>query len=137
MQDYAAAREMMVDCQVRPSDVTRYAVIDAMLEVPRERFVPSSKRSVAYAGEAIEMAAVLSRVCRAVISIESDEGMAKAAEESLLALGYDNAAVLNTPLNEGADSEKPFDVILVQGGVGDVPQALFDQLFSKDVAFAF
>jgi len=165
MQDYAAAREMMVDCQVRPSDVTRYAVIDAMLEVPRERFVPSSKRSVAYAGEAIEMAegrwlldprgfakmvdvaeidsedavldvgcglgyssAVLSRVCRAVISIESDEGMAKAAEESLLALGYDNAAVLNTPLNEGADSEKPFDVILVQGGVGDVPQALFDQL---------
>ena len=56
MQDYDADREMMVDCQVRPSDVTRYAVIDAMLEVPRERFVPPSKRSVAYAGEAIEMA---------------------------------------------------------------------------------
>ena len=72
--------------------------------------------------------AVLSRVCRAVISVESDEAMAKAAEETLSALGYDNAAVLNSALSEGADSEKPFEVILLQGGVGDVPQALLDQL---------
>ena len=38
----------MVDCQVRPSDVTRYAIIDAMLSVPREQFVPKSKREIAY-----------------------------------------------------------------------------------------
>ena len=54
--------------------------------------------------------------------------MAKAAEETLSALGYDNVAVLNSELGEGADNEKPFEVIIVQGGVGDVPQALFDQL---------
>lgn len=43
----------MVDCQVRPSDVTKYTVIDAMLSVPKERFVPSRYRDVAYAGEQI------------------------------------------------------------------------------------
>lgn len=46
----------MVDCQVRPSDVTRYTVIDAMLRVPREEFVPQTYRHVAYAGEHIPLA---------------------------------------------------------------------------------
>lgn len=55
MLDFAAAREAMVDRQVRPSDVTRYGIVDAMLRVPRERFVPTSRRPVAYADEALEM----------------------------------------------------------------------------------
>jgi protein-L-isoaspartate(D-aspartate) O-methyltransferase len=38
----------MVDCQVRPSDVTDIRVIDAMLEVPREAFVPENQRPLAY-----------------------------------------------------------------------------------------
>lgn len=48
MTDYAAARRAMVDCQVRPSDVTRYSIIEAMLWAPRERFVPKALREVAY-----------------------------------------------------------------------------------------
>jgi len=43
----------MVDCQVRPSDVTKYPIIAALLDVPREAFVPADKRDVAYAGEHI------------------------------------------------------------------------------------
>jgi protein-L-isoaspartate(D-aspartate) O-methyltransferase len=39
---------MMVDTQVRPSDVTKFPIIAAMLEVPREAFVPSSAQPVAY-----------------------------------------------------------------------------------------
>lgn len=41
----------MVDTQVRPSDVTRFPVIDAFLKVPREVFVPASQRDAAYVGE--------------------------------------------------------------------------------------
>lgn len=48
MVDFDAARTAMVDCQVRPSDVTRYNIIDAMLTVPRENFVPAGFRDVAY-----------------------------------------------------------------------------------------
>ncbi|MBV8137894.1 MAG: protein-L-isoaspartate O-methyltransferase, partial [Deltaproteobacteria bacterium] len=43
MIDFAAARRMMVDGQVRTSDVSDLRIIAAMLELPRERFVPESK----------------------------------------------------------------------------------------------
>ena len=48
MIDFANARRMMVDGQIRPSDVTDRDLIAAMLEVPRERFVPPELASVAY-----------------------------------------------------------------------------------------
>ena len=54
--DFAAAREAMVDTQVRTSDVTRYSIIDAMLRVPRELFVPKAWRDVAYAEAEIPLA---------------------------------------------------------------------------------
>ena len=56
MTDFNAARIAMVDCQVRPSDVTRYPIIEAMLNVAREEFVPPSLRNVAYAGDHIPLA---------------------------------------------------------------------------------
>jgi len=56
MTDFAAARQAMVDNQVRPSDVTRYAIIEAMLWAPRELFVPKARRDVAYAGAEVELA---------------------------------------------------------------------------------
>jgi len=49
MTNFTAARHMMVDGQVRTSDVTDRALIAAMLEVPRERFVPADKAALAYA----------------------------------------------------------------------------------------
>jgi protein-L-isoaspartate(D-aspartate) O-methyltransferase len=48
MQGFSTARQHMVDGQVRPSDVTDLKIIDAMLEVPREAFVPQSQRALAY-----------------------------------------------------------------------------------------
>ena len=56
MTDFAAAREAMVDRQVRPSDVTRYPIIDALLRVPREDYVPPAMRPVAYLGEHVPLA---------------------------------------------------------------------------------
>jgi protein-L-isoaspartate(D-aspartate) O-methyltransferase len=48
MSDFSTARQKMVDGQVRPGDVTDLRIIDAMLAVPRERFVPESRRALAY-----------------------------------------------------------------------------------------
>jgi protein-L-isoaspartate(D-aspartate) O-methyltransferase len=56
MSDYSARRVMMVDTQVRPSDVTKYPIIEAMLAVPREEFVPAGQREAAYAGENVALA---------------------------------------------------------------------------------
>jgi len=55
MTDFAARRTMMVDTQVRPSDVTKFPIIDAMLRVPRETFVPERLREVAYLGENLDL----------------------------------------------------------------------------------
>jgi len=48
MINHQAAREQMVDCQVRTNDVTEHALISAMLQVPRERFLPESLEKLAY-----------------------------------------------------------------------------------------
>lgn len=48
MVDFAQARQTMVDCQVRPADVTDLRVIAALGDVARERFVPAAVRAVAY-----------------------------------------------------------------------------------------
>lgn len=56
MTDFAKQRVTMVDTQVRPSDVTKFNIIDAMLAVPREDFLPQPKRPVAYSGGPIEIA---------------------------------------------------------------------------------
>lgn len=55
MTDYAARRITMVDTQVRPCDVTKFPVIDAMLRVERELFVPREKREAAYIGENVDL----------------------------------------------------------------------------------
>ena len=48
MSGFSTARQKMVDGQVRPSDVTDIRIIDAMLTVPREAFVPQNQRALAY-----------------------------------------------------------------------------------------
>jgi protein-L-isoaspartate(D-aspartate) O-methyltransferase len=48
MSGFSTARQNMVDGQVRPSDVTDIRIIDAMLAVPREAFVPAHQRALAY-----------------------------------------------------------------------------------------
>jgi protein-L-isoaspartate(D-aspartate) O-methyltransferase len=48
MTDFAAARQIMVDSQVRTSDVTDRRLIAAMRAVPRERFLPAEQADLAY-----------------------------------------------------------------------------------------
>lgn len=55
MTDFAARRTMMVDNQVRPNDVTKFPIIEAMLAIPREVFVPGAKREAAYVGENLDL----------------------------------------------------------------------------------
>src|SRR6202045_5281602 len=48
MSGFSTARQKMVDGQVRPRDVTDIRILDAMLAVPREAFVPPNQRAMAY-----------------------------------------------------------------------------------------
>ena len=55
MADYAARRTAMVDTQVRPSDVTKFPIINAMLSVAKEDFVHAGQRETSYVGENIDL----------------------------------------------------------------------------------
>jgi protein-L-isoaspartate(D-aspartate) O-methyltransferase len=56
--DFAAARRNMLESQIRTNRVTDPAIIAAMLDLPRERFVPSAWRALAYSDRAIPLDAV-------------------------------------------------------------------------------
>lgn len=168
--DFAEQRRKMVDGQLRTTDVTNPAILDAMGEVPREAFVPQTMRALAYIDEDVLVhpaggegprylmepsplakllqladikpddvvldlgcatgysTAVLTLIAGSVIALESDPHLAATASETLVDLGYDSAAVVEGPLNLGYASEAPYDVIVLNGAVEEVPAALFDQL---------
>jgi protein-L-isoaspartate(D-aspartate) O-methyltransferase len=72
--------------------------------------------------------AILSRLAQTVVALENDPKLAAEATRTLQSLGVDNAAVVEGPLNAGYPSEGPFDVIVVEGAVSEVPAALLGQL---------
>lgn len=156
---------MMVDTQVRPSDVTKFPIIEAMLSVPREDYVPAALRDVAYVGESVDLGggrvvleartfskmldalaiepthvvldigcglgystAVLAMMSEFVVAVEDDADRAARAQTTLSGHGVDNAAVMLGPLEEGAAKSGPYDIIIVQGAVETVPDAVLDQL---------
>lgn len=55
MADYAALRRNMVDCQLRPNEITDLRILSAMDQIPREAFVPDHLQSLAYADREIEL----------------------------------------------------------------------------------
>lgn len=73
-------------------------------------------------------AAVLARLAGSVVALESDSALAASASETLAKLGIDNVAVVTGPLEQGCPDEAPFDVILVDGAIEAVPDALLAQL---------
>jgi len=155
----------MVDTQVRPSDVTKFPIIDAMLRVPREAFVPVRLREVAYLGENLDLgdgrvvlaprtlakmldaldirgddlvldigpgygysAAVIAHLAEAVIGVEDDAALVEEAQRALGEAGADTVVMVEAELSAGAPDHGPYDVIMIDGAVGDMPDAITEQL---------
>ncbi len=165
MTDFALARRNMVDGQLRPNRVTNAALLAAIGELPRERFLPDGLRPVAYADDDVPLgngrlmiepmvlarliqslqpqaedkamvvaagcgygAAVLARLVASVVAVESDAGLAGAAQRTLRDLAITNVQQVAGPAEQGAAASAPYDVILIEGAVGEVPAAIVDQL---------
>ena len=73
-------------------------------------------------------AAVLSRLCRKVITIEREPALAEHASEVLRRLGFDNVEVAVGDGSLGWPAGAPYDVIMVAAAARDVPSPLVDQL---------
>lgn len=163
--DYALSRFNMIEGQIKTNRVTDPYVLDAMAEVPREDFVPTAKKGVAYIDDAVEVSkgrfmlepmvlarmlescalketdivldigcntgystAILAKIVSTVVALEEDEVLAKSASDTLNALGVDNAVVVTGPMTEGVVKQAPYDVILFNGAVEEVPEVIKNQL---------
>ncbi|MGO9483501.1 MAG: protein-L-isoaspartate O-methyltransferase family protein [Rhodomicrobium sp.] len=73
-------------------------------------------------------AAILSKVCGNVHALELSESLGKEMERCLGSAGIDAVSVHHGALDAGLAAEKPFDLILVNGGVSSEPKELLDQL---------
>jgi protein-L-isoaspartate(D-aspartate) O-methyltransferase len=73
-------------------------------------------------------AAVLSRLCRRVITLEREPSLAESASATLHRLGFDNVEVAVADGSLGWPSSAPYDMILVACAPTKVPQALIDEL---------
>ncbi|MCA3574446.1 MAG: protein-L-isoaspartate O-methyltransferase [Aestuariivirga sp.] len=169
MTDFIAARLNMVESQVRPNGITDRRIIAAIEQVPRESFVPESRRAIAYMDEDVPLdpsdkaqgpralievmafarmlqhamvkpgdkvlvvgagsgygAAVIAQLAARVVALECDPGLAGQARRNLA--GVANATVVEGALSAGVPGEQPFDVIVAEGRVEEVPPALLAQL---------
>lgn len=166
----AVQRKNMVDSQVRPNDVTDRRIPRAMLEVPREAFVPPSQHAIAYMDGPVPVGdsgqrpqryllapralakliqtlalddsatvldvgpgtgystAVLARIVKKVVAVESDPALAATAKATLEKLGVSNAEVHPAGLRDGVPTKGPFDAILMGGKVTEAPVTLLNQL---------
>jgi len=71
---------------------------------------------------------VLARLAGAVVALEADESLAGRARSVLSALNARNFTVVTGPLAAGWPTSAPYDVMLFDGGVEAVPDAVFSQL---------
>ena len=128
MTDYAARRTMMVDTQIRPSDVTKFPIINAMLSVPREAFVPDHVREAAYIGENVDLGGArvileprtLAKMLDA-LDIQSDE----LALDVGCAMGYSSAVIAHmaeavVAVEEDGDLVKEAQTSLAEHGADNV-----------------
>lgn len=160
--DFEAMRHAMVVSQLRTSAVSDPRVVDAMGDVPREAFVPSTQAALAYrdaplplgGGRAINpplitgrllvaadirptdrvlligaamgyAAAVAARLAGSVVALEEDAELAGAARD---AIADTKVTVVEGPLKAGWAEGAPYDVIIIDGAIEEVPDAVAEQL---------
>ena len=156
--DFAAARLAMVESQLQPLGVTDSMVLRAMGAVSREAFVPAEARAVAYADRAVPLGegrflaapAVLGQLLNAMIPVAGSRALVVGAGSGysaavLAAMGVDIVAVESSPALSAKAREKgvdlaegaleaghrkgaPYDLILIDGAVEHIPDAIVDQL---------
>ncbi|WP_374652808.1 protein-L-isoaspartate O-methyltransferase [Dongia sp.] len=164
-KDYAAARRFMVDGQIRTNKVTDERLIDALAELPRERFLGSALQARAYIDDDLPLgngrfmmepmvlarlvqtlhvqpgdkvlvvgaaggygAALLGRLGASVTALECDPALVEIARSALGGVGDVTVNLVSGPLKDGHAQSGPFNAILIEGAVGEVPARLLEQL---------
>jgi len=156
--DFAAARQAMIESQLRPEGVTDAGVLRAMAAVPREQFVPEQSRAMAYADRSLALGdgrflaapAVLGKLLTEMAPVVGERALVVGAGTGysaavLAAMGCDVLALENSAelaararelgvkvvegkLNAGHEGGAPYGLVLIDGAVEDLPDPIIGQL---------
>ena len=166
---FEAARDCMVDSQVRPNKVNDPRILGAMRRIPREDFLPADLAARAYSDDDVPLggsiagaggryltspmviarlvqlarvqpgervlvvaagpgygAALIAACGGVVFALEDNPALAALATRALAASF--GAVVVTGPLAEGWPGAAPYDLILIEGAVREIPAAIAAQL---------
>ena len=139
--DFAAMRAAMVASQLRTSDVSDPAVLAAMSAVPREDYVPAERRTTAYTdrpiplgnGRAMNPPLATGRLLEVAEIARGDKvllvGDSTGYTAALLKhMGAELTVADDAAPAKGRASGAPYDVLLIDGAVADLPASLAGQL---------
>jgi protein-L-isoaspartate(D-aspartate) O-methyltransferase len=73
-------------------------------------------------------ATVLAHLVGSIVALESDPGLAARGKDQLAQLAIHNVVQVTGPLAQGWASSAPYDLILIEGSVEEIPQSLFGQI---------
>lgn len=71
-------------------------------------------------------AAVIAELAASVVAVESDAALLSIARQALM--GDDRVTIVGGPLEQGHAAKAPYNVIVIDGAIAQVPQSLIDQL---------
>lgn len=160
---FEAMRHAMVASQLRTNAVNDPRVVTVMSQVPREAFLPTDQRALAYRDTLLPLgngrrhdsplvigrllteaelqpsdhvllvgaaggyaAALLSPLVASVVALEEEPALLAIARGGLA--GTANVELVQGPLAAGWAARGPYDLIVVDGAVEELPQALVDQV---------
>ena len=72
--------------------------------------------------------AIISRLAETVISIEEDQELLDFSEEAIKKNGIDNIVFINNAMIEGCSEQGPFNAIIIEGAIDEVPAKILNQL---------
>lgn len=160
---FEAMRHAMVASQLRTNAVNDPRVVEAMARVPRENYLPSEHRAIAYRDGLLPLAggrrhnsplttgrllteaqlrpedhvlligaaggyaaALLSQLVKSVVAVEQEESLVEIARAALA--GDAKVEIVQGALEAGSAAAAPYDVLIVDGAVEQLPDALVAQV---------
>ena len=116
------------DADLRLSD-TRWMMKPMVLaRMMEEARIASTDIALVVAGGTGYAAAVLAQLAETVICVETDPELVRTGTAVLNQLQIDNVVMLNKDARLGHADQAPYDVVLIDGAVDQVPQVVLDQL---------
>lgn len=128
-RSFAAARQAMIDSQLKPEGISDPLVLRAFAAVPREDHVPAEARALAYSDRSVPLGEGRALMPPAALGTLLEALLPQAGERAFVfgpAPGYTAALLdaLGLDVESGDSGEGPYDLVIIDGALDSIPDDL-------------